>query len=310
MIVYIVLSISFPPEKPQKKADLPSVRQPSVKELPHVEMKRSKVLVTKPEVQVKKKPSFLPPVCPPSEARQHVHSKSFNLQATQRSVVEVKIKNQGALVRDDPLMYLYSKSRRLSEAPACSTAVAGSMSPLLPSDMDLGCPVIQQASSSSLQTPLAPSPHPEYCRIQPSCGEGDANWRESLHKLVSLYGFRSKGAPPSSTRYQAPPVSLVPSEAMPPVPTTPEAPSKPAGQSALGQRVLHRTQLRETWEKTPTQFQHEVPLPWQLSSYTLCAQGKSRYGRLELDWVRSPEGDVPARHIPAFPCLTPACQAL
>ena len=297
MTVYLVLSISFPPEKPQRKADLPSVRQPSVKELPHVEMKRSKVLVTKPEVQEKKKHSFPPPVPPPSEARQHVHSKSFNLQATQRSVVEVK-KQEAPVRHDDPLMYIYSKSRRLSEAPAGSTAVPASKSPWLPSDMS-------QPVSSSLQTPHAPSRHPEYCRIQPRCGEGDANWRESLHKLVSLYGFRSKGAPPSPTRYQAPPVSLVPSEA-----TSPEAPCRPVGQSALGQRVLHRTQLRETWEKTPAQFQHEVPLPSQLSSYTLCARGKSRYGRMELDWVRSPEGDVPARHIPAFPRLTPACQAL
>lgn len=89
----------------------------------------------------------------------------------------------------------------------------------------------------------------------------------------------------------------------------PQLPSRPVGQCALGERVVHMTQVRwKTWERPSSQFQHELPLPWQLSSYTLCSRGQSRYGRLELGCARSPEGALSDAHTLTCPPLSPACQ--
>ncbi|KAL2095306.1 hypothetical protein ACEWY4_010025 [Coilia grayii] len=115
--------------------------------------------------------------------------------------------------------------------------------------------------------------------------QGDTHWRESLHKLISLYGFRSRKAAKAAASLCAQPLQLrtCMRTTLPPLHHRP-----PPWQGALGERVTERVELTEGGRSptaAPLKFQHEIPLPWRLSHFPLKPQGQARYGKLEMDWV-------------------------
>lgn len=100
------------------------------------------------------------------------------------------VEKQEVLVFNDPLLYIYRKSRRLTAALSSPAAGPGAKTdPLQVQASDSGLGSLLSQVSSSLQAPFVPAPHPvpEYCRLQPSRDKAVATWRESLHKLVSLW---------------------------------------------------------------------------------------------------------------------------
>ncbi|XP_035647211.1 WD repeat-containing protein 87-like [Oncorhynchus keta] len=127
---------------------------------------------------------------------------------------------------------------------------------------------------------------PQHLRLKPvkGKGKGDPNWRESLYKLVSQYGFRS----PRARLTTLGPLD-VPGAAQRNSCTLSPFQTRKASQVSLGQRVVRKIQLRESsFERPASQFHHGLPLPWQLNSHTMDPSGESMYGRLEVDWVREP----------------------
>lgn len=125
--------------------------------------------------------------------------------------------------------------------------------------------------------------HVEPCELGSVLDEGEPHWRQSLHKLISLHGFRSKKAARQAASLCAQPLRL---QAR--IGTGTQTFPRLHWQGALGERVTQGMEMTGTYkEPSPTKFQHELPLPWRLGHLPLNPRGQVKYGKLEMDWVRT-----------------------
>ncbi|XP_063052069.1 uncharacterized protein LOC134446689 [Engraulis encrasicolus] len=162
-------------------------------------------------------------------------------------------------------------------------------------------PPVSQAPHSSPQHDPKPRPHEaspaadQLVEQGKALEQGDAGqWRESLHKLISLHGFRScKAAQAAASLQQQQARSKT---AFPPLRSKTALPPlryQPPGSAVPGERVLEKVELtgQDGGSSTsssfmpPLQFQQQIPLSWRLSHASLKPRGQMRYGRLEMDWV-------------------------
>ncbi|XP_063054012.1 uncharacterized protein LOC134448246 [Engraulis encrasicolus] len=143
--------------------------------------------------------------------------------------------------------------------------------------------------------------------------QGDSHWRQSLHKLISLNGFRSRKAEKAAAPLLcSPPPPPPPPARMPQRPTgqkttlLPPLHQRALWQGAPGERVAERVELTTKGggggggggsansnlasAAALLKFQNEIPLPWRLSHFPLRSRGHTRYGKLEVGWVRSGGG--------------------
>ncbi|KAG5285120.1 hypothetical protein AALO_G00034290 [Alosa alosa] len=131
-------------------------------------------------------------------------------------------------------------------------------------------------------------------------GDTDPHWRESLHKLISLHGFRSQKAARAAASLCAWPLAL---QARDTSRTLPRLLPRPACkgalgervaacQGALGERVAQSTEMTDACRGPVTTFQHQLPLPWRLGHFPLQPHGQLKYGRLEMDWVRADDAQL------------------
>ncbi|XP_029570066.1 WD repeat-containing protein 87-like [Salmo trutta] len=186
----------------------------------------------------------------------------------------VEIPDEGHVqVHDPTLIELYKKSKPHKQLCSQLPTTKG------PSDSWVNSMGVSK-EASLVQFPDSP----QHFRLKPVKGKGDPNWRESLYKLVSQYGFRS----PRARLTTLGPLD-VPGAAQRNCCNLSPFQTRKASQVSLGQRVVQKIQLRESsFERPPSQFHHGLPLPWQLNSHTMDPSGESMYGRLEVDWVREP----------------------
>uniref|UniRef100_A0A4W5JPD1 Uncharacterized protein n=1 Tax=Hucho hucho TaxID=62062 RepID=A0A4W5JPD1_9TELE len=223
---------------------------------------------------LKEEPGLIPPE--DDFMRPHRSPKKFRKfslsTAKWDSIVEIPEEVQ-VQVYDPTIIDLYKKSKPHKQW--CSQL------PTTKAPSDSGVSSMGVSKEASLvQLPDSP----QHFRLRPVKGKGDPNWRESLYKLVSQYGFRS----PRARLTTLGPLD-VPGAAQHNSCTRSPLQTRKASQVSLGQRVVRKIQLRESsFERPPSQFHHGLPLPWQLNSHTMDLSGESMYGRLQVDWVREP----------------------
>ncbi|CAL8350690.1 unnamed protein product [Lota lota] len=143
-------------------------------------------------------------------------------------------------------------------------------------------PALSRQSSLVEQPPLRKM---EYFRPADVC-QGDKGsifkWRENLHRIVHLYGFRSPRAAELAAR-EHPGNFCTPSPRVSPMLTPPQ----PSQQVAASQRVVWEVRLKDELDMLPPwRFHHQVSLDYKLGSLTLDRCGTTHYGNLQVGWAR------------------------
>lgn len=253
-------------------------------------------------------PDLEPPECPP------IRDKRFLLSSTKYS----NIRDQAQVPLDRKVLQLYKKlkvsKKNLSHLGQLSTTAERSPASkatrsIVPTNTgglnlynEVYSPTAFSTSQSTIQTQPPGIIHPE-CPSHPLCSDFSAQfaqtilpfkdqrghkstpeWRKSLYKLISLQGFRS----PRAARLAATDHLVKSSSARQLVATIP---SLQPGQAAAHQRVVHKIQMTDTLKPASFHFHHVIPMASQHSFFTLNPCGKTRYGRLQFDWMRGSEED-------------------
>ncbi|XP_069499142.1 uncharacterized protein [Ambystoma mexicanum] len=115
---------------------------------------------------------------------------------------------------------------------------------------------------------------PILAHLEPLYREGKKGWQSSLSWLRiqrKLQSPTSRMRADDTTLTKQPPALLSKEQEV----TT----------ASLGQRVLHRTLAGGPKVQSEVTFHHIVPLSWQNNFHTLCPEGGTYFGALELDWV-------------------------
>ncbi|KAL7870807.1 hypothetical protein SRHO_G00083040 [Serrasalmus rhombeus] len=218
--------------------------------------------------------SISPPakfVKPPHCAKKY---REFSVSHPVREMITLMPSSTEGLV-DPVIMTLYKKFRAQSLAYSPVIPLHPPPSTLLPSDSG----VFSDSRRSSSLVQLPPVARPELLHLEPAKGKGDPNWRESLHQLTSIYGFRSQKASKLANQvkvHKPEPRPDCVSFKFPPIHSC---------LLSLGQRVVEKLQIKET---AASEFHYVMPLPWQLNIHTLDSAGESQYGRLNIDWRARP----------------------
>jgi len=119
------------------------------------------------------------------------------------------------------------------------------------------------------EPPLA-SPH---STVQSNSAGLKSEWRKNLHN--PLQGFSSP-----------PPTRALPVESSNAGEFSPINPSLCPGVGAVHQRVVQRILMKDSLDPPSFHFHHVIPLNAQQTFFPLNPSGKTRYGRLQFDWMR------------------------
>ncbi|XP_076853538.1 uncharacterized protein LOC143508803 [Brachyhypopomus gauderio] len=203
--------------------------------------------------------------------------KQLPISVLRKEVVQSVTEDECRGLIDPTTLALYKKFKKCMALPPTPSAP-------LPGDSAMS----SESGHTANLVELPPTTRLERFRLEPMRGQGVPDWRESLHQLTSLHGFRSQKASKLAVEDSL-------SRLLPVCRSTPcFLPPVQASRLSLGQRVLEKVSLREIG---PLQFHHIVPLPWQLNSHTLDHTGESQYGRLHVDWragcLNRPEVNLP-----------------
>ncbi|TNN31731.1 hypothetical protein EYF80_058112 [Liparis tanakae] len=112
-----------------------------------------------------------------------------------------------------------------------------------------------------------------YSTVQSDSAGLKSDWRKNLHN--PRQGFSS---PPSAR--------ALPVESSNAGEFSPINPSLCPGEGAVHQRVVQRILMKDSLDPPSFHFHHVIPLNAQQTFFPLNPSGKTRYGRLQFDWMR------------------------
>lgn len=104
-------------------------------------------------------------------------------------------------------------------------------------------------------------------------------WRKTLHQVVSLQGFRSAQ---TVGRFAA----VHPQESPRASQSTVAIPVLQRGQAEASQRVVQEIHFKDSAEPTHRCFTQVIPLASTQNFVTSHQCGKTKYGKLQFDWIR------------------------